>query len=77
LDDVASLHAKDLEFSRKRLEDLVKLASIACSILAGIPSPALAVCGTVNCPDVVVQRLYPTTDGKTYVKIDASLTPLN
>lgn len=58
-------------------EDLMKLARIACTILAGLSSPAWAVCGTNNCPDVIVQRIYPNTDGRTYVKIDASLTPLN
>ncbi len=49
----------------------------ACALFAGISSPAWAVCGINSCPDVIVQLLYPSTDGKAYVKIDASLTPLN
>lgn len=55
----------------------MKIFHLACTLVAAISSPAWAVCNATNCPDVIVQLLYPSTDGKAYVKIDASLTPLN
>lgn len=55
----------------------MKIFRIACGFLVSLSSPAWAACGTLACPDVIVQRLNPHTNGNAYVKIDADISSLD
>lgn len=55
----------------------MKLFRLGCIFLAGLSSPALAVCGTNACSDVTITRLWTAADGKAYVKISDDISPLN
>lgn len=55
----------------------MKFLRIACAFLIAVSSPAWAACSVNFCPNTVVQRLWVNTNGKVYVKISDSLTPLN